>query len=83
MKKYLLIAGINGSGESRIPEEVVIKRYKETFTNLKKVLPLCNLISLYDNTDNFRRFAIYKNGELVRLSRNLPEWYKSELLDLY
>lgn len=28
------------------------------------------------NTDEFNRFAIYKNGELVRLShRTLPEWY--------
>lgn len=76
--KYRVAHGGHG-----IPEEIVIKRYKETFINLKKVLPLCNLISLYDNTDSFRRFAIYKNGELVRLSRNLPEWYKSELLDLY
>lgn len=50
----------------------------ETFENLKKVLPMCDLVALYDNTEGiaFRRIAIYKNGEPIRVSRRLPEWYK-------
>ena len=36
---------------------------------------LCDLAALYDNTNEFRRFAIYKSGESVRMSKNISEWY--------
>lgn len=48
----------------------------ETFHNLKTALPMCDLAAFYDNTLKFRRFAIYKNGKLVRISQNVPIWYK-------
>lgn len=37
---------------------------------------MCDLAAFYDNTLKFRRFAIYKNGKLVRISQNVPIWYK-------
>lgn len=40
---------------------------------------MCDLVSLYDNTDVFRRFAIYKNGNICLLSRNVPEWFKEHV----
>ena len=65
-------------GGHGIPEEDIEKRYVETFENLKEVLPMCDLVALYDNTEEvaFRRIAIYKNGEPIRVSNRLPEWYK-------
>jgi predicted ABC-type ATPase len=63
-------------GGHGIPDEDVEKRYLETFHNLKRVLPLCNLASLYDNTNIFRRVAIYKDGIPVRVSHNLPDWFQ-------
>ncbi|MBO4847438.1 MAG: ATPase [Lachnospiraceae bacterium] len=51
------------------------RRYEESFTGLEKVLPLCNLVAIYDNTKEFRRFAIYKDGSLVRKSHNVPNWF--------
>ena len=64
-------------GGHGIPDKDVERRYEESFQNLKKVISLCDLMILYDNTDQFNRFAIYKSGELVRLShRIIPEWYK-------
>lgn len=42
---------------------------------LKKVIKECNLIAFYDNTESFRRFAICKNGELVRISKDVPKWF--------
>lgn len=62
-------------GGHGIPEKDIEKRYDETFVQLKKVIKECNLIAFYDNTETFRRFAICKNGELVRISRNVPEWF--------
>ncbi len=35
-------------------------------------LPECDLAAFYDNTIEFRRFAIYKNGEPVRVSHEIP-----------
>lgn len=63
-------------GGHGIPEQDIEKRYIETFKNLKTVLPDCNLAAFYDNTETFRRFAIYKNGVQVRLSERVPDWYK-------
>lgn len=39
---------------------------------------MCDLVALYDNTEEvvFRRIAIYKNGEAIRVSRRVTEWYK-------
>lgn len=62
-------------GGHGIPESDIEKRYVETFMQLNTVLKECNLIAFYDNTESFRRFAICKNGELVRISSNVPAWF--------
>ena len=33
--------------------------------NLKDVLKYCDLAAFYDNTKNFHRFAIFRNGEIA------------------
>lgn len=62
-------------GGHGIPESDIEKRYYESFQNLKVILPECDLAVFYDNTEKFRRFAIYKNGNIVRLSHQLPLWF--------
>ena len=63
-------------GGHGIPDKDVEKWYLETFQNLKIVHPMCNLDSLYDNTKEFRRIAIYKDGLPVRVSHNVPDWFQ-------
>ncbi|MBU9739025.1 AAA family ATPase [Diplocloster agilis] len=63
-------------GGHGIPDIDIDKRFGESLKNLHEIIDFCDLSALYDNTDKFRRFAIYKNGELVRLSKNIPEWYR-------
>lgn len=63
-------------GGHGIREEDIERRYVDTFSNLKIILPDCNLAVFYDNTVEFRRFAIYKNGKCARLSHNVPEWFE-------
>ena len=65
MKKYVVIAGVNGAGKSTL-----YQMYEE-FKDIKE----CDLVALYDNSEKFRRFAIYKSGNIVRLSRNVPTWF--------
>ena len=62
-------------GGHGIPDEDVDRRYNESLNNLQKAISMCDLISVYDNSDNFRRIAIYKGGKLCLHSRNLPEWF--------
>ena len=68
-------------GGHGIPDRDVDRRYGESLRNLKKVLGFCDLAALYDNTAQFRRFAIYKNGEAIKVSRNVPMWYRKWLDD--
>jgi predicted ABC-type ATPase len=62
-------------GGHGIPDEDIERRYVETLENLKIVLPLCDVAAIYDNTEKFRRFAIYKEGKCVRVSSRVPEWF--------
>lgn len=69
-------------GGHGIAEQDIERRYIETFDNLKAVLPECDLTAFYDNTIEFRRFAIYKNGIPVRVSHNIPHWYERFVADM-
>ena len=69
-------------GGHGIPESDIEKRYEETFTRLNSILKECNLIAFYDNTESFRRFAICKNGELVRISCNVPKWFSKVQIEI-
>jgi predicted ABC-type ATPase len=62
-------------GGHDVPRGDVERRYIESSKNLISIIPLCDLVALYDNTEKFRRFAIYKNGELMLVSNKLPIWY--------
>lgn len=65
-------------GGHGIPEADIEKRYLETFRNLKEILQICDLAAFYDNTEEFRRFAIFRNGEAIRLSHTLPKWIEEK-----
>ena len=68
-------------GGHGVCDEDIDRRYVESFKGLKEVLPLCNLVAIYDNTKEFRRFAIFKDGRLVRKSHSVPKWYNKFLDD--
>ncbi len=68
-------------GGHGFPDADVERRYEESLTNLYKIIPFCDLVDLYDNTQVFRRFAIIRKGEIVRLSANVPQWFDEHLLN--
>lgn len=69
-------------GGHGIAERDIEKRYIDTFENLKRVLPESDLAAIYDNTIEFRRFAIYKNGKIVRITHSVPMWYEKFIADM-
>ena len=71
------VAGRMKQGGHGIAEQDIERRYIETFDNMKTVLPECDLAVFYDNTIEFRRFAIFKNGKKIRVSHKTPQWYET------
>lgn len=67
-------------GGHGISEKDIEKRYVETFKNFNKIFKQCDLIACYDNTVQFRRFAIFRQGEIVRLSRYVPDWFQNNII---
>lgn len=63
------------NGGHGVNEIDIERRYDQSFVNLKKILSICNLVALYDNSEELRRFAIYKDGVLVRKSHKVPNWF--------
>jgi predicted ABC-type ATPase len=70
-------------GGHGIPDSDVYRRYEESFQQLKKVISLCDIVVFYDNTERFKRFAIYENGNLIQESDEQPDWYKTRLRDKF
>lgn len=62
------------AGGHGIPEQDIEKRYKESLQNLKVVLPLCDLLALYDNTDVFVKIADFENGCCTGKISKTPIW---------
>lgn len=63
-------------GGHGIPDADVERRYTESFDRLNMIKNECDLVVLYDNTEAFNRFAIYKKGELYTITNEVPLWYK-------
>lgn len=63
-------------GGHGIPDADVERRYVESFEHLNMVKDKCDLVVLYDNTEVFNRFAIYKNGDLYVIADQVPMWFE-------
>ena len=61
-------------GGHGIPETDVRRRYDESINNLKEVIPVCNRIWIYDNSDQFRMIATFIDGKCVDKAENIPDW---------
>lgn len=67
------------AGGHGIPEQDIEKRYQESLQNLKKVVPLCDLLVLYDNTNLLVNIADFENGICTRKVSKLPKWVEDVL----
>ena len=86
IRRYLVwrLKRLEARDFSRVRIKFLIhKRYIESFANLQYLLQECDLAVFYDNTDRFHRFAIFHKGKLVRLSQNVPDWFKFVLDKIY
>ena len=62
-------------GGHGIPDVDIERRYKESFVQLGRIMDQADILAVYDNTESFRRFAIYRRGKLVKMSHKVPDWF--------
>jgi len=74
------IANRVAKGGHDIPVQTVIRRFKERFNALAKVLPLCDEAFFYDNHNGFVEVAEYRNGKFTLKNGYKPKWL-SELIN--
>ena len=53
-------------GGHDIPREDVIRRSRSSAENLRRVIPLCDHVNVFDNTEYLRLIASFKNGALAQ-----------------
>lgn len=70
------------NGGHNIPAKKVRKRYEESRNNLEKVIPLCDSVSIFDNSQSFIRLATIKEGKLIQKADKIPFWFNSKLKNL-
>ncbi len=69
-------------GGHGIPDNVVEKRYGMSLDNLKEAIPLCDKVTVYDNSIEFVAVATFKNGNLVWVDDSLEaDWFKVNVLE--
>lgn len=68
------------NGGHGIPEEDIERRYFESIEHLKIVMPMCDHVELYDNTQSFRQVAVFEHGVCVDKDGQIPDWCR-ELID--
>lgn len=44
------------------------------------MMPQIDWLVLYDNTESFRKIAVYSKGILVNKENNAPEWYNKYIV---
>ena len=66
-------------GGHGIPESDIERRYAESFEKLKNILPLCDILEIYDNSQSFIRAAQIEKNICVDKIQNCPLWVEEIL----
>lgn len=67
------------AGGHGIPDSDIERRYYESIDNLKKIIPICDYIEIYDNSVMLVKIAIYSEGQRVYLAEDTPAWFERSL----
>lgn len=61
-------------GGHGVEEEVIRRRYESSLSNFKKIIPMCSLITVFDNTEKFRKIARCDKGVWTIFENNC-NWF--------
>ena len=87
---YVGVAGIDTAkervrlrvknGGHGIPDEDIVRRYSESIANLESIIPICEQVKIYDNTDSFVKVASFINGKCVDRIEDIPLWCRQIII---
>ena len=63
-------------GGHDIPEKDIRRRYEESLYALKELIPICDCVRIYDNSESFHIVAFFDNGYCLYKTEPSPEWCK-------
>lgn len=66
-----------GEGGHNVPTDKIISRIPRTMANVKRALPLVDVVKLYDNSSHSKPFssvALLDKGRLEKQQNVLPDW---------
>lgn len=69
---------VRDGGHGISPKDIE-RRYGESLQNLKKVIPICERVKIYDNTKALKKIASFIRGECKDCTEDIPDWC-SEIL---
>ncbi|MGX6592760.1 zeta toxin family protein [Cetobacterium ceti] len=61
-------------GGHNISEEAIERRFLESRENLKKIINICDKITIYDNTKILTPIVYIKDNKILYKNDFLPEW---------
>ena len=61
-------------GGHGVPEELIIKRYYESFDNFNRLINKFNSVKVYDNSKSFRILYQRLETEVKLCRKNIPQW---------
>ena len=68
------IANRAARGGHTIPEKDVERQFRDRWTALQAVLPFCDDVFFFDNSNGFTQAAVCRNGELIPEGSCRPQW---------
>lgn len=66
-------------GGHGVSEEDIRRRYAGSLENLKKAIPLCHSVEIYDNSVHFTSVCTFENGRLIQGNPQNCSWLKNIL----
>ena len=62
-------------GGHGIPSDDIERRYVESLINLKRVIPICDRVMIYDNSKRFSWVALFRDGVCIDQADEIPNWF--------
>ena len=61
-------------GGHGISDEDIERRYYDSLRNLIEILPLCDEVNIYDNTEMLTEIIYFNNGKISWANSYIPKW---------
>ncbi len=65
------------NGGHDVPDDKIAARYPRVMENLRRLIPVANRLTIYDNSETprpHRPIACFEDGTLISLSTEIPSW---------